>query len=887
MQSWKSLLILSLLTACETTEGPAKTETGRVSDDTGSQGVDTDPEDTDDTDETEDPRDADGDGYSDDCDDNNPDVFPGNAEVCDGLDNDCNGQIDDGALDATAWYLDDDGDGYGDPEEETLACEVPLDHVSNDEDCNDADARFNPSALEADCEDPVDYNCDGSVGFADDDNDGWAACVECDDSDPAVHPEGTEICNGIDDDCNGLTDDEDPLLTGASTWYGDSDGDGYGGQQYEAEACDVPPGYVDNADDCDDLAPLTYPSAAEICDSADNDCDTFVDEGVGSTWYADADGDGYGDSLSTSESCDMPAGYSPNGDDCDDNSAATSPAAYEVCDGIDNNCDGATDDASALNTSTWYGDTDGDGYGDPGNTADACSAPSGFVADSTDCDDAAGSSNPGATESCNGVDDNCDGAVDESTASDATLWYVDLDGDGYGSSTTSQTACSAPLGYVADATDCDDLEPVSNPAGTEVCDSVNADEDCDGAADDADLEGATGKTTYYSDADGDGFGDLSDAGTAWCDAPSAVVLDNTDCDDSSTSIYPGATETWYDGVDGNCDAASDFDADGDGFDSDAYSGTDCNDTDATVVDTCFLYTFTAHDFTTCGTTGRTGPTLSACQSTYTTTGSWDADTNYLNMTTNGIQRWTVPATASYRIVATGAAGQDNSNSYTGGAGASIQGDFDLNQGDIIDILVGQMGTSNNQYGNENGGGGGSFVVLNSTTTPLVVAGGGGGAPSHSYSSGCTRTNGDGQLVTSGKTVNCQGTGAGGTAGNGGSTNGDYQGGAGGGLLTDGANGSPHCSTPQGGDAFVNGGAGGAASSCYGPADGGFGGGGAGELAAPGGGGGYSGGGAAGNWSSSADYGGGGGSYNGGTNQVNTAGTGTGNGSITITFLELN
>ncbi len=543
----RTLIILFVFSACETTDVTPKTETGQNSDDTGNPVVDTDPPD---------PQDADGDGYTDDCDDNNPDVFPGNAEVCDGLDNDCNGQIDDGALDATAWYLDDDGDGYGDPAAETASCEEPLDHVSNADDCDDTDARFNPSAIEADCEDPLDYNCDGSVGYADADSDGWAACIECDDSDAAVNPDGTEICNGVDDDCNGLSDDEDPLLTGATTWYGDSDGDGYGGQQYEAQACVVPAGFVDNVDDCNDLDPLTFPSAAEICDEADNDCDTIVDEGVGSTWYADADGDGYGDSLSTVDSCDMPAGYSANGDDCDDNSAATSPAAYEICDGIDNNCDGATDDASALNTSTWYADTDGDGYGDSGSTSDACSAPSGFVADGTDCDDNSAARHPAADEVCDGADNDCDGSTDEASATDATTWYVDLDADGYGSPATSQTACTAPLGYVADATDCDDLDPASNPGGTEVCDSADADEDCDGAADDADPEGASGKTVGYPDGDSDGYGDASSAGASYCDPPGSVVSDNTDCDDGTATTYPGASET-CDGVDSDCDSSLD------------------------------------------------------------------------------------------------------------------------------------------------------------------------------------------------------------------------------------------------------------------------------------------------------------------------------------------
>ena len=940
-------ITLLVLSACDPTDGTPKTETGEV--DTGDAVVDTD-----DTDDPDDREDADGDGYTEDCDDNNPDVHPGAAEICDGLDNDCNELVDDSAVDALAWFLDDDGDGYGDPEEETLACEAPVAHVANADDCDDADARFNPSAIESDCEDPSDYNCDGSVGYADDDNDGFAACAECDDSDADVNPDADETCTGVDDNCNGLTDDQDPLLEGGSTWYADADGDGVGTSRVTTEACEAPDAYVASSNDCDDLDASTYPGAPELCDETDNDCDGSVDEGVGFTWYADADGDGYGDAASSTTACDAPPGYSANGDDCDDSAPSAHPGGVEVCNGADDDCDGVVDGPSALNATTWYADSDSDGYGDAATSTDACSAPSGFVADGTDCNDADTGANPGATETCNGVDDNCDGTTDEASAIDATTWYADADGDGYGSSTTPQTACSAGAGYVADDTDCDDSNASANPSATEICDGIDnncdgttdvgllltwyadfdsdgygsttvsqeactapaayvsdntdcndvdaaihpgateicdaadTDEDCDGAADDNDLEGATGTTPYYPDLDGDGYGDQSDSGTGYCDDAGALVADNSDCDDSATggAINPGATETWYDGTDSDCDGASDYDADGDGFDSDAHGGADCNDVNASFNTSCYLYTFTSHQFTTCGTSGRTGPSLSTCQSSYTTTGDWDNSTSYLNMTVNGIQRWTVPATASYRISATGAAGKSNGNSYSGGVPATIQGDINLVQGEIINILVGQEGTSNTQHGNENGGGGGSFVVRDTGTEPLVIAGGGGGAPSHSYSSGCTRTNGNGQLGTSGKTVNCQGTGAGGTSGNGGSTTGSHQGGAGGGLTGDGADGNPHCNRPQGGDAFVNGGAGGAAQSCYGAADGGFGGGGAGELAAPGGGGGYSGGGTAGQWSSYADYGGGGGSYNAGTNQSATV-SGSGNGSITITLLELN
>ena len=268
----KTIVALLLLSACPE-DGNPKTETGSVSSDSGDATTDTENPST--------STDRDGDGFTDDCDDDNAAVFPGAAEYCDGLDNDCNTLVDDDPVDDILYFQDADADGFGNAEESVWSCDPPTGYVTNDLDCNDEDARFNPGAIESDCEDASDYNCDGSVGHVDADGDGFAACADCDDSDAAVNDDASEICNDIDDDCDGDTDADDPDLSDGTLYYGDSDGDGHGGQQYEAIGCEAPAGYVDNSEDCDDLEPLTYPSAAEICDEEDNDCDGDIDEGVG------------------------------------------------------------------------------------------------------------------------------------------------------------------------------------------------------------------------------------------------------------------------------------------------------------------------------------------------------------------------------------------------------------------------------------------------------------------------------------------------------------------------------------------------------------------------------------------------------------------------------
>ena len=377
---------------------------------------------------------------------------------------------------------------------------------------------------------------------------------DCDDGDAGVHPGATEFCTGQDEDCDGTVDEDD--AADASTWYADSDSDGYGDAASTVTACNQPSGFVADSSDCDDQDNTINPVAAELCNELDDDCDGTIDEDDATdatTWYYDADGDGFGDPASGTLACEQPSGTIIDASDCDDSDSAVNPDASELCNELDDDCDGTIDEDDAVDAGTWYADNDGDGYGDPTSSTAACEQPTGFVADTTDCDDGDAGVNPAIEELCNEQDDDCDGTIDEDDAVDAGTWYADSDGDGYGDPGSSTAACEQPTGFVADATDCDDLEPGVNPDAEEIWyDGV--DQDCDGASD--------------YDQDGDGF-DSEDH-------------DGEDCDDLDLTINPDAEEYWYDGVDQDCDGASDYDQDGDGFDSESYGGDDCDDADASV-----------------------------------------------------------------------------------------------------------------------------------------------------------------------------------------------------------------------------------------------------------------------------------------------------------------
>ncbi len=256
----------------------------------------------------------------------------------------------------------------------------------------------------------VDEAGDGLVDetATDADGDGVAGADDCDDSDPAVGPGAEERCNGIDDDCDGEVDEG--VL---AAFLVDADGDGFGDPDAAlVQACAPPEGHVaaDLPGDCDDADPAVFPAAPEACDGVDNDCDGEVDNGVMDEFFVDADGDGHGDPAAPVAACAPAAGIVADDGDCDDADPAVHPGAAEVCNERDDDCDGTADNGV---TTTFFVDTDGDGWGQTGATTEACAVPEGYAARPGDCDDGAAAVSPDASERCNGIDDDCDGDLDE------------------------------------------------------------------------------------------------------------------------------------------------------------------------------------------------------------------------------------------------------------------------------------------------------------------------------------------------------------------------------------------------------------------------------------------------------------------------------------------
>ncbi|HMV65210.1 MAG TPA: MopE-related protein, partial [Myxococcota bacterium] len=249
--------------------------------------------------------------------------------------------------DEQRFYIDNDRDGWGDPNASVVGCTLPAGYSEFGGDCNDNNVLYHPYAPENSCVTANDYNCDGSTGNADADLDGWTACTgDCNDRMNSVHPGADERCfDHADNDCNGQIDDA--LAVDATTWYPDVDEDGFGDRDLSTVACEQPSFFltppVTLGGDCVDSNSQISPAIAEYCDGLDNDCDDVVDEnssiGVDVFWR-DADGDGFGDGDLALQACAPPSGYVRNDRDCNDASASQRPGAAEVCDYVDNDCDG-------------------------------------------------------------------------------------------------------------------------------------------------------------------------------------------------------------------------------------------------------------------------------------------------------------------------------------------------------------------------------------------------------------------------------------------------------------------------------------------------------------------------------------------------------------------
>ena len=562
-----------------------------------------------------------------DCNDGDAAINPNATETCNLKDDDCDGLVDEpGADGCFPWYRDEDGDAYGYDADSQCRCQGGGTYTSKTKgDCDDKDPSIHPFAAEQ-CN-GKDDDCDGATdeGFLDTDVDGIADCVDPDDdgdgvpdttdncplfpnpdqadsdndgqgdacendvdgdgdpdasdcapTDPAIHHGAQEACNGIDDDCDGVVDEQD--ATGCTWYLRDFDKDSYGLDADKACLCE-PAGYytVTKGGDCNDGLSNVHPGAAEACNGLDDDCDSLVDEGAAvgcSTFYKDADGDGWGVTNDSQCYCKPTDDYTATKKgDCNDTKANAYPGAPEVCNGIDDNCDGQVDEVGASACNTYYKDGDSDGYGVAGDAQCLCKPSGQYKATLPgDCNDADPTTSPGATEKCNSKDDDCDGAVDEEGASGCVSWFLDNDGDGYGLNGAVKCMCAPSGGYTAaKGGDCDDAAGAVHPGATEVCNGK--DDDCDGSIDET---GSSGCTTWYLDNDGDGWGQSGNSQCLCAKSGNYKTTQAGDCNDGKSNIYPGAPEL-CDGVDNDCNGslpANEKDADGDGY---RVCNGDCND----------------------------------------------------------------------------------------------------------------------------------------------------------------------------------------------------------------------------------------------------------------------------------------------------------------------
>ena len=355
--------------------------------------------------------------------------------------------------------------------------------------------------------DGADQDCDGELdegtgGAACEVINAWGSCPGTTVCDGGVETcDGTEAapeapCNDVDENCDGETDEGFP----------DLDGDGV------PDICE--PDWDDDG----------------IEDTEDNCWEVWNPD------QADLDQDGAGDACDTDDDGDG----DPDVTDCEPLDATVHNAAVETCNLKDDDCDGWVDEEGAEGCSDWYPDGDGDLYGAADGAACLCQGDASHVVQQGgDCQDADPAIHPGAVETCNGADEDCDGEVDEG--------FQDLDGDGAADCVDPDDDDDG----VPDGDDCAPSDPAVHPGAEEACNGV--DDDCDGSVDE---EGAAGCATWYLDEDGDGFG-KDDAAACLCGAADPWDADQPgDCDDGDGAVHPEAKEL-CNGVDDDCDGVTD------------------------------------------------------------------------------------------------------------------------------------------------------------------------------------------------------------------------------------------------------------------------------------------------------------------------------------------
>ena len=368
------------------------------------------------------------------------------------------------SCDETRWACrhqppDADADGYADATCTELRAR-PL-----GDDCDDADPARHPGAEEVCDPAEIDEDCDRStVGERDLDDDGgtsFACCnttaherqcgPDCDDTNASVGPDALEVCDGVDNDCNGRVDEDVELLL-----FRDEDGDNYGVGRVALRSCTRVRGYASEDGDCDDADPAIYPGAAESCGlpASDRDCNGEKNDLAG----------GCACEPGRERPCPLPGPCSAGVLKCIDevwSAACTILPVPESCNGMDDDCDGEVDDGVTLDC---YADDDGDGYAAAGAQSErACplaqgdGCPLGATARAPlgvgiDCAPQDSNVWPGAPESCNGRDDDCDQSIDEGLP--MTQRFVDDDGDGH-AGTAVQRCASDPTSQES-ADDCMD-----------------------------------------------------------------------------------------------------------------------------------------------------------------------------------------------------------------------------------------------------------------------------------------------------------------------------------------------------------------------------------------------------------------------------------------------